>query len=528
MSSGMKDLRINTQERAMSEDINRLQKFKSADVAELFRFMYDVDTGADDIYAGGLATEHTTTSSPLRATVMSGLLVTPHNGSLNLLVSKGVMYAVLTNADVDSSVYKYVRDAGVTSLGALTVPSNAGGGSATVSIVECSVTESVIETAVRDIYDTTAQVFNATSVTKVVADVLTYRVRTGSVGGGIPSTASGWLPLAVISAPAGAATLDAMTMWDVRPLLSDRVLSLNGQGYNRPKFGQCMVNALPPYTAVQGLVEATYMGARIGGDLGGLDVTAAANQDGGGFTANRPWYVYLCFPAGLPRWAKYSPSGARTPVNPRGIPVVSKTAPTTFGIGVSIALPAACGLGGSADGVAVFASYTAPAGGQSGAWSTSDGKTFLADSNVPEADRPMDVAGVTAGTNPGVATYSLTAGVHYPTHATEILCEFRADISNTTAHKLRQLLCIYAPNGGAQMTSICVSNQTGSDGALTVENDDAGTAWALAWVPLPSVYPVKIAPTQVIAMAYLNGDGAAMGGFGAGGAQVRILGWKLG
>jgi hypothetical protein len=98
-------------------------------------------------------------------------------------------------------------------------------------------------------------------------------------------------------------------------------------------------------TLVAGTVTANVAGRRIGGLLQrgtpGVDPTqglyfdsgAAANQSPGlssAVTTNTAilYFLYLCLPYGLPRWAFYTPasSGARQPRSPKGIPIVSDVA----------------------------------------------------------------------------------------------------------------------------------------------------------------------------------------------------------
>src|SRR6267378_574739 len=118
MSSGIKQLIINTQERAVSADVNRLQSLGTRGWAEVLRYMLNV-TSNDDLDAGSVAVEHTTIESPLRAEIFNGLMFQPQIGSLNLLVTPGVIAAIAPDGDADSSAYKIVEDSGITVLGTL-------------------------------------------------------------------------------------------------------------------------------------------------------------------------------------------------------------------------------------------------------------------------------------------------------------------------------------------------------------------------------------------------------------------------
>ena len=80
MAGGFREIVINTQERAISPDINRLQKFKGRDFAELLRYMLDAASN-DDIDAGANIIEVASSTSPLTGEIINGLQPTPQIGS---------------------------------------------------------------------------------------------------------------------------------------------------------------------------------------------------------------------------------------------------------------------------------------------------------------------------------------------------------------------------------------------------------------------------------------------------------------
>lgn len=546
MASGMKKLVINSQERAVSADINRLQDFKGADVAEMMRYLLNVGVGDDDLDASAVTAEFITLGTPLRAEIMNGFLVKPQTGSLNLLVDAGVMYAIAPDAGADDSNYKYIKDAGVTSLGALAIANNVGGGAIRIDVIECQVNSNFIaETATRDVFDSTNAVYNATTVTKALLNKLNYRVRQGTPGAGFPASVSGWLPLCVASLPDAATTNDVITFWDVRPLLNDRVFGASNTSLAKPRLTMSEIYAFSPVSTTSGVVEA-YMDTngtarRIGGrlrsgstdaDAETIDLTSASNQEPSvTFTDLRPWYLYLATPFSLPRWARYTSSGTRVPRSPRGIPIVSvaKVPDPDGRPSTGLTLPALTGLGATTTTSAfcVAAGYNATGNTQCGFY-TRSGTTLLHDAGAPEGNRPMQVTASTSGLNPCVATYTLTAGNHYPTHAREILCEFRADVdfpAAVSADVSRQFIQVFAPNGGGQITEMNVVNGVAFKANAPKVNNTIGTAYAYLWVPLPSVYPSTTAPTQVI--KHVIDAQTDTNGFGTGGAHLRILGWKL-
>jgi hypothetical protein len=357
MPSGLKQLLINLQERALSGDINRLQSLSSQGWAEAFRYLLNAG-GNDDLDAGALVTENAGLGTPMSAEVIGGLLVRPAVGSLGLTIDKGVLLGVSPDADPDASQYKFVADPGIPLVGTLNM--TPGGSGLRVDIIECSIsTTSIVETAVRDIYNTTTRVFNPTTVTKVQSGKLIYRVRQGTPGGPFPGPAIGWLPLCVASVPASATNNDAMTFWDVRPLLNDRAFGVANMTTDRSILNDTMINA-SQLNKVQGKVDAIINGRRVGGimrrgspgvDGDFIDFTDPANQEVNfRFLDGIPYLIYLSTPFGLPRWARYTDasSGARRPRSTRGIYLISigncrpngqpgfgLSAPTGMGLGAN-------------------------------------------------------------------------------------------------------------------------------------------------------------------------------------------------
>jgi hypothetical protein len=460
MSGGGKQEIINTLERALSTDINRLQLFASMDRAEIYRFLCDVGIGSDDVEASSALTQVTTLTTPLTAEIFGGFCVRPDVGDLNLAVDPGVLMCINPDSDPDSSNYKLVRDPGLANTGGLAITANSSG-STRIDVVECSYVLNTVETDNRDIFNPATNSFSASSVTKATQAGLTYRVRAGSPGGGYPGAVSGWLPLCVASVPNGTTTNDTVTFWDVRPLLADRV----NAPFNGGKFGsQVLSSDFTLYTTnvgvsnLIGTVEAVASDLasgsarargiyRLGGNLargtpgtdGTLNVSDPANCSGS-FTNNTPTYVYLLEPFGLPRWARYTDAstGLRNPRNPRGIPVTSQVAPRAPGAAgfggqptSAIALPTSTGLAGSTSkGVAIAA----------GVWSTVSGTLIETAALQSRGREQTNAPGTFAGPNAVVSgsagtqsvTYTLTAGTHCPAYARTLKVGFNLTITAPT------------------------------------------------------------------------------------------------
>jgi hypothetical protein len=468
MAGGPKVVVINTQERAVSTDINRLQSFASASQAEELRYLANAPMGTDDLDASGVSTsEVTTLTGPLTADVIGGLEVQPQIASLAVYVSPGSLGAIApdgsetpmgTPAQGDSSYYKVVNDLGLGSANALSMTAN-GSGSRRIDIIECQVTNVISETDNRDIFNPSTGLFAATSVTKAVQAQLTYRVRLGTAGGGFPGFATGWLPLAVASVVGGATTCDQMTFWDVRPLVEDRIFPPHNLGRDFSKVdtvlatvdtgsftsravlaGIAECNASNQVDGIPGLYR---LGGRLrtgsptadivysgGGLPDGLDLNDPNNQSGT-WSAGNPVYVYLVEPFLLPRWSRYTDpaAGVRKPRSPRGIIVATTIAPLhAYGCpSAGIVLPALFGFGAAPVNKGVCILATVGLSGQKVQPVVADGKAqFVADGGGQHYFSQSIAASVVANTS---ATWGLIDGTTHPPNAKAIWVTFTFPLS---------------------------------------------------------------------------------------------------
>ncbi len=543
MSSGNKELVFNTQEHVLSVDHNRAQKFSHAQVADIARYFWNVKTELDDSAAGEVEAVASTTASPLRAEVLAGLRVAPALASFALLVTPGVAFLLAPDSASDDSPYKYVNDPGVPTPGALTLAPNATG-LTRIDVIECSWGTVVAETDSRDILDLATGSYAAAMVTKVKKGVLTYRVRQGTAGAGFPGTALGWLPLAVASVPAGAASNDVVTFWDVRPLVNDRVQ--NGASTTKPIVGRSQVNAIN-LALVCGWVDAELGGRRIGGALRSgmptadlalmpaINFSDAANHSLGFIPlAHKPYYLYLCTPFGLPRWARYSPAsaGVRMPRSPRGLPVVTNIAPDVEGRPLfGVALPSSCGLGGAAtvnEAVVVASGYVTLAAAL-GQFYAADGKhQLVADDSGLTNPIVKASTSITVAAGSVTVRYDYTQGLEFPPHAREVCIEFRGGLITANGAipidktSVLARLDVYAPGAPtvriAQMyldfvldTKTGLAPNTGTDFATRV------------WVSLANIYPFLAGTTQRLDLVFVTAGGATLSAYST---SSKIWGWR--
>ena len=334
--NGGKRFFFNARERALSGDQNRTQNVHDQMLAELLRCMLDPSIELDQ-QAGSVEVFSTGSETPPRATIIAGIRPRPEVGTNNLFIEGGSLVIVdKPSPTADESKLAFVVDPGVQTAGALTLTPGTGG-AIRIDVIECQRVETVIESDSRDIFNTSTGLFTPALVDKVTTARLSYRIRTGVIGGGFPGVVADWLPLAVCSVPSGATTWDAVTLWDVRPLASERVQqpfnaypSLNY--YTRANLASD-VTTVPSDVRVRGVVDCSFGAYRAGGQLihpgttnQYLNVADTTLWATGLAFANAPWCLYAVYPFGLPRWVQYSPAsaGIREPRGMRGIPVVAR------------------------------------------------------------------------------------------------------------------------------------------------------------------------------------------------------------
>lgn len=477
IGSGTQRLQLNTRERVLSSDANRAQAFQAQALANVLRALVSV-TADEDANAGSVEVLPTGSDTPLRGTVLSGLRCQPVDGTTDMLITPGVV-VLSDNATptADDSADAIVVDPGVRSTGILLL--TPGSGSVRIDVLEVQRVTVVVETDNRDQFNPATGIFQPVQVDKVVSGRLAYRIRTGTGGAGFPGVTAGWLPIAVFSVPGAATTWDTVTMWDVRPLASDRWNAPHNTPHVMNERGRAFVftdvTTAPSERRVMGLVEASLAGYKAGGRLaltstvdavGWIDVAASANRAANfpGYVANQYWYLYACFPFGLPRWVRYTDSGAggRVPRGQRGILSVTSTAPDFTGkpnaFGIGVASPSVHGLhDNSPTAICLLAGRVDAAG-------TPVPQGIAVDGHVCSHVNPI-AAVITAGasTVDGVSVeWAFTDGISHPAGARAIYIRFHSDFTSTGAFAFTAYGHVTVSAGDADNTSMIVCPDMGS------------------------------------------------------------------
>jgi hypothetical protein len=426
MASGQKREFINSRERAISTDINRMQAFLGASAAEVLRWMYDATATEDK--AGGDGTPGVAAGTPLRGVILNGIRPRPEIGTKNLFIEPGV--AMVCDPDVpassDDSPFKVIIDPGVQVAGSLLMTVG-GGGATRIDIIECQRSEVVLEVDNRDLFNVQTGLFTPTSVNKVIASQLVYRIRNGVAGAGFPANVAGWMPLAVARVPNTALTWDDCDLWDVRPLASDfaspggfpvtQAEPLTSRNWTYVNIVGANAKLIGIVDTVQGSRHAGGLLAPIGSFIDLFDTTNVQSQ-GLALVSLTPWYLYFMFPKGLPRWAKYSTaaSGSRIPLSPRGIPVVTQVHPVNAMQPTPVAafnLPSALfGVATSEQTGVVAATGIVGAGAITINDVTTQNGEAVYDPPFQHLALISNVA--------NVVTFDLTLGTQVPTHVTKI------------------------------------------------------------------------------------------------------------
>lgn len=546
MADGYKKIVINTQERAVSTDINRLQLFRGKDVSELLRYALDV-TGNDDLDAGAVISEPNTIETPLRAEIVNGILARPQSGSVNVFIDPGVVMFMAPDAAADESNYKYVSDAGNTTPGALVIAAG-GGGAIRIDVVECRINPiDLIVSDSRDIFNPSTGLFTATSVTKERSGRIEYRVRQGVAGAGYPGNVGGWLPLCIASVPDTAVNNDTVTFWDVRPLLSDRTNGLFNLSEDYPVIERLNYTADPFTVGTElRLGGSARVNSPTGRKLGGqlrrgtpgtdnayVDLREAANL-ASGYTIPAGadlFYAYLLTPFSLPRWARYKDFPlTRVPRSPRGICVTTGVVPRylTGAPSAVIALPTSTGLGGSTTAGICIAAFYKPAGSFRGGIAMNNQFT-LGPITLGASLTPMS-GFTTASTATGAffTDFTLVPGVTHPANAKYVYMSIELVVTLDTTEQIRligQTLCVYIP--GFTTDPVCVIDLGGpgtavnTSGVTKVHN----VISAPVRVPVASEYPAAAGSSLLVKhrYAFLDDVGTAV----VGPSLARIVGWEF-
>jgi len=530
MASGTKKMVINSRERAVSADINRLQDFQQAALAEVLRHLLLAST--TDANAGGLAVVPSAAASPMPAIILDGFMCRPSlstdGNPLDLYIDAGAMFVVDTDTapGADDSVGKIARDSvGMQTAGAiqfLAVAASTRVDVVEVARVDPSDPSTIVETANRDIYNPTTGAFTATSVTKATDGKLQYRIRRGGEGAGFPGTASKWLPLMVAVVPLGATNWDGVTCFDVRPLLADHADFAN-MLQTRPQI--CDSRATVSGTTLKGSLRGRYSNALAGGQLpvGGVDLALASTAS---WILNASSYLlnlYAAFPNGLPRWCQYAAApAARLPGGFRGILCGSTVRTDLAGNPVSaIALPAALtALGATTTSATIVGALAGNGlGGGSGAIiaTLSDGDWTKTSSAHAIANSGSGGAGVNAYWQ---FTLDDSTG-DYPASARALALEFdilmTSGISDGSTNIDVEVEVDGVRYGGM---NLCFKDPVASTTLLKVTFE----------VPLKQFFPDSVAPQtggSARVIKFYNSGYLVGAGFPTHAVTMKVKGWKL-
>ena len=557
MSSGRKAVQQNTLERVVSSDWNRMQRFAGGFDNEALRrqVLAPID---DTAYVGttftapgpiSAAFDVLAPAAPDYAGILNGLMVVVPAAATYVLVTSGAMTVVdpegqpgssdpsALNPDDGPGPARAVYSDGVSLAGSLVWAPNPGPGTR-VDVVECQRNQVVAETDNRDIFDPSTGLFTPQAVTKVTNGGLTYRIRQGVAGGGIPAPALGWVPLAIIAAPAGAVDLDACHVWDVRPLLSDLARPFAQVRSIIPTLDRwqmvCEDKSAVGQLRLSGESQGNYLGWRMGGLFREPDVATfidLANTpfyQATGFVpvAGLPYYVYSLWPGGYLRWVRYTPTpvagvGGRTPSVFRGIVTVSQVPPLNGQPLAPVATPPAWGLNAST----VFGQMMAAGRVDTAAVL----RGFIADGDMvhhtaenPVAVGPFSVVNISPGIDD--ANYVLTPGIDFPAGAKRVKVQTILALNGFAAGNivyLAESARVVDFAGGLPMAEL-----GGDVRALVRPSATALLAYSQTWDLPVAADGISSPPALGFQFTYARLDA----GFGVGGvasASLQVIGWDL-
>ena len=371
MSSGERRVIVNNLEEAQAADIVRLQDISAQGRNSALQALIPAELQGPPISNPGLVRPfQALPGDSIPHQIFSGLLVRPDNAAF-LTVDPGVAaffnpsFAGLT---ADDSSWILVDDPGLTNPATLTFLANGGGG-ARWDIVECQAgADAITETATIPIFNPSTNTFTPTPTqAKVRRSVISYRIRRGTSGAGIPDPDPNWCPLAAVIVRTDSTGFTNSDVYDIRPLNYERSYRSAGNPLSAPggstnerillreasfsSFSTAGVNGLALGGYFLGDFGGYWSGGRIthnlpassaggfgdvnsgGPEFQGLNLENAEVRSGAfALSANGMIVLGAFFPRGYPRWVRYSQSpiaantqrirsnsGQRFPFGPRGL-----------------------------------------------------------------------------------------------------------------------------------------------------------------------------------------------------------------
>lgn len=447
---------FNTRERLTSSDLNLMQRRIGWWVAEQMNALHNKST-FNHITQPGKETILTSSSgTQAHGDVFSGLLVVPHASYLEVQGGiAGIVQPGLSD-DAHDNTYVIAGHDGVTNATILYTTNSQGVG--VWRIVEMQAVDSLMSNASVDIWNALTKLFTSSIQSKLRRAILQFRIREGVVGS-FPVLDSAWVPIAAIYVPPGVSGYDYCDVWDVRPLVSarssarfSRVFSQvtdwnDGAGaaawprtlranyysdsINQKIVGHALVEA-QNYLAGGRLINSVPAeGADFGGtgDTGGDASYFAPYQIKNralGYTPTLGVHcaVYAVFPAGLPRWARWTEThgdSGRYLAGPCGILITD--AMVDVGSGPEslnftgwklISMPTTCRMSGTHPGVQIaYLSMHRITAGAVASSSCAGGRFVEGTSGGPQL-------ATTAGPTAAEAELVLHRGVSFPNRATEV------------------------------------------------------------------------------------------------------------
>jgi len=461
---------FNTRERSVSDDKNALQQLQTRDRCDMLRSIYGTDQIHGPFLNPGFAPMRGApdTGYPLPGDVYSGLMVRCDNAAF-LLVDQGTVgvYFASLAASSDDSPYVVISDPGISITTTLLFTANTSG-SIRWDVVEVQPVDQLTGAQEsRDFYDPATRLQTAGLVDKRRGAYLSYRIRHGTPGGGMPANDPAWLPIACIHVNSGATGFNQCDVYDVRPLVADRsqrypagrafadtvaILTSVSRCVDMGWFipGGASGNYITGYSLFEGYPSGYLAGGDLrrsmpssnadfgvstsgGGDYAGFNFALADNRASSLTLAANHWYTLAAvFPNNLPRWVRYQQSfSERLPVGPRGILVLSDGLSGVIPTGIvstAIAMPSICGLGTVPQiGVALAHIKTDSAGNALS--STGNGNRV----SLGETDENTTRSEIVMANNTHYATVAMTPGTDVPPNASRFSLKLAMNVNTSIA-----------------------------------------------------------------------------------------------
>lgn len=283
--SGADNVDFNTLERALSSDIDLLQSVQARFLADLL---------AQTMSTKGLVSGAGSPTNTIADRVLGGLVASVNGLGVDVDVSPGAL--VQNSASISPVPGAYDSDYRMAISRSVQTLVSPTPGANTFYLLEAQMTDVVVSTQNRDIFNTGTGLFVSTPVPKIYERQIQFQFRAGTATQA-PAPQANWVPIAIVFRTAGGGALGTADIIDVRPLWNEY---LDNAGADTTlEAGQLIPQSVPNARVNTALFELACRAggrrlfARTTGSPINLSTETELQESGLVLSNGRLYYLYL-------------------------------------------------------------------------------------------------------------------------------------------------------------------------------------------------------------------------------------------